>query len=107
MGADGLDGETGVQVLARSEWEEFLGALDANVTWKTRGETLTEVCKALAESGLCNKSELKGMTIADSDENPKGAKRSIMLRAFDAVNLKEMASSLPSANRETVLASTI
>ena len=92
---------------ARSEWEEFLGALDANVNWKTRSETLTEVCKTFAKSGSCNKSELMGMTVADLDENPKGAKRSIMLKAFDAVNLKEISNSLPPANQETVLASTI
>ena len=99
--------EDGAVQGARSEWEEFLGALDANVNWKTRSETLTEVCKAFAKSGLCNKSELMGMTVADLDENPKGAKRSIMLKAFDAVNLKEISSSLPPANQETVLASTI
>ena len=106
MAADGQK-ESGCQSVALSEWEEFLGSLDANVTWKTRGETLTDVCKAFAQSGLCNKSELMGMTIADLEENPKGAKRSIMLKAFDAVNLKEISNSLPAAGQETALASSI
>ena len=99
--------ESGAQLVVRSEWEEFLGALDANVTWKTRGETLSDVCKAFAKSGLRNKSELEGMTIADLEENPKGAKRSIMLKAFDAVNLKEISGSLPSASQESALCQSV
>ena len=95
------------QAAVMSEWQEFLGGLDANVTWTNRAETLTDVCKAFAKSGLCNKSELMGMTVADLEENPKGAKRAIMLKAFDAVNLKEISNSLPSAGQETALASTI
>ena len=62
------------QAEAMSEWQEFLGALDANVNWTNRAETLTDVCEAFAKSGLCNKSELMGMTIADLEVNPKRGK---------------------------------
>ena len=47
------------------------------------------------------------MTVIDLEANPNGAKFAIMLKAFDAVNRKEITNPLPAAGQETVLAFTI